>query len=252
MQLGIRLTNGYAFENSLFGLPNERVLQMVGQYKPVCFRQDVGRLVRKILQDEPQEGSPKTSFAECLYTLTAKYLNQMGVETAGLKILSLLGTNADRYYETDCSLYLPESSGYECVVTIDAHFIPLHIISRLRDFWMGVSELANYSEDLFQTNLFRHNRIFDEYFRTHDEKERRYQEGSWILSDSYKKLWRSEHMPYVPPEMVDRPILKPDNHLLLTPYHLARETRSAFAYLVAIKFWNQIKDYKGETIISIT
>ena len=222
--------SGHEFEEFLFGLPNPKILKEVGSFGPNSFDEDVGELIRDILKNYPQEGFPKTKFSERLFLSVKKILQINGINVQDLKILSLIGTVADIYYETDSVFYLPPSSGLECVVTLDAWLVEL---DSLREYWIESSEKSVYEEADFQKDLFAHNRILAE--RSSVQKKLRKLEPKknnskdwhipWVLSREYKRLWERAYLPSIPVGVVDRPMMKPENHLLVTPYHIANTGR---------------------------
>jgi hypothetical protein len=107
----------------------------------------------------------------------------------------------------------------------------------LREYWVDALEGHVYSEETFQTDLFAHNRVLSEYLSSKDKSGGQ----NWVLSKEYKNLWMSGYIPPIPDEMIDRPMMKPENHLIFTPYHLKSKSRkNAFAREVALELWRQI------------
>jgi hypothetical protein len=240
MQFNFR--NGHDYERAIFGDPEEVIS---GSLRiPSGFREDVGRIIKSISRSKPHEKFPRTPMAKSLYFGVRKHLGTLGIGASGLRLFSLRGTDADRYYETDALFYLPPSCGYECVVTIDARLIGPTLLTQLRDYWIESSERLVYSETMFQGDLFAHNRILSEYLNSREEQESVESNGlrsPWILSPEYKKLWERGYLPAIPEEMIDRPTMRPENHLILPPYYLENSwRRKAFSRLVAIEFRKQI------------
>ncbi|HEY4479870.1 MAG TPA: hypothetical protein VJB58_00145 [Candidatus Paceibacterota bacterium] len=228
--------DGESFERALFGEPEEIILEL-GLSKPRGFTEDVSRIIRHLSRSKTHRRCPKTHVAKAMYLGVKKELALLGVSTSGLRLFSLIGTNADKYYETDALFYLPYCRGYESVVvTIDARWINPELFERLRDYWIESSEGLVYSELNLQGDLFAHSRIFFEHSVKNPEC------GRWILSREYKALWERGYLPAVPKEMIDRPVMRPENHLTLTQYHLEKPwRRKAFTRLVACELWKQIR-----------
>ncbi len=227
--------DGESFERILFGEP-ERIVLELGSFKPISFSEDLGRIIRHLSRSKSHRKYPKTQIAKSLYFGVKKELASCGVSTSGLRLLSLVGSHADRYYETDALFYLP-LGGYEsAVVTVDARWINPILFHALRDYWIESSRGLVYSELNLQKDLFAHNRIFDEHHKRSMSHER------WILSGAYKSLWEGGYLPAIPEEMVDRPTVRPKNHLLLTQYHVEEHwRRKAFTRFIATELFEQIK-----------
>jgi len=247
--LGVSYEGGQAYEESIFARSNVFLPQI---RKPRGFRDDVRRIIKSITRGRSQERFPRTPVARDLYFRTKKLIEQSGIQAKGLRLFSLLGTDADDYYETDGLFYLPSSCGCECVVTVDARLIGNRSLSVLRNYWIQSSTTLHYSEERFQTDLFRHNRIYREKRALAKIKKTVFPE-SWpmhgeSLMDEYKKLWSEGYLAPVHEEMVDRPIVRPENHLILTPRHLhSARMRQLFARQVAIEFWKQVFRDRVET-----
>ncbi len=244
----LNFKDGPDFEQALFGDPVEEVLS--GSVRsPTGFNEDVKRIIKSISRSKPHERFPRTVFSRGLFFGVKKNLMKLGIKANDLRLFSLRGTDADRYYETDALCYLPPSCGYECVVTIDARLIGLPELCMMREYWIKSSEEPVYSEARFQGDLFAHNRIFDEYLGSGRERNLPPDlRGAWILSSGYKQLWERGYIPAIPDKMIDRPMMRPQNHLILTLYHLQdMQRRKAFARLVAIEFFKQIFPEKAKT-----
>lgn len=233
----LHFRDGYDFERRVFGLPDRIILESLGTFKPTNFRDDVSRIIKSFSRGKSHERFPRTSIAETLYFGVRKSLGILGVKTNGLRLFSLLGTDADRYYETDALFYLPPSCGCECIVTIDAWLIGTVSLMQLRDYWIESSGDLVYSEVRFQGDLFAHSRILAEYLKGSTQSDRL---RSWAFSSEYKNLWERGYLPTVPDRMVDRPVMRPENHLILTPHHLEKWGRESFVQLVATELWKQI------------
>jgi hypothetical protein len=230
--------DGFDFEWRVFDYPDEIILDASKFFKPRNFGEDIGRIIKSISRSKSHRKFPKTPIARNLYFGVVKQLKELGIKTSSLRLFSFLRTDVDRYYGTDALFYLSPSCGCECVVTIDAYLINPIDLTSLRDYWIESSEEPVYSELMFQRDLFAHKRIFSEHAGFHGPE---YLWKRWILSKEYKELWERDYIPAIPDEMVDRPMMRPENHLLLAPYHLEKKwRREAFIKLVANEFYKQI------------
>lgn len=228
--------NGQSFERLIFGTPREGVPYSLCE--PGTFSDNL----RVIIDRSEKMEYPKTTFGEKLYEKVQRNLIKNKVQFSDLRLLSALNTEADYFHETDGFFYCV-SEEYECVVTIDAFYISPSKEKEQRELWIDMSPLERYNCGTAQSDLFRYNRILAELFT---------QGKLWwgrLLTDNeeYKEQWASGYIP--PPPHEDRPSLRPENHLILTPYYLVNsQRRSVFAGLITESITKQIEEHRKEVL----
>jgi hypothetical protein len=236
--------SGQQFEEWLFGRSYQRP-----NIRPFLVENQFSEFARKVIAiAEEEERFPKTSFAMSLYYNVQTYLKRLSIATDGLRLFASVGSEADVYYFTDALFYL-SYAGHEFVVSIDS-FLVKNILA-LRDFWIEASSSFVFTEEEFQSCLFRHKMLVSEFLKnTQGGKETL---RVWILSDDYKKIWISGREVYFYKKIwisgkeicqllddPDRSNRRPENHFLITPWHLPMHRRRELAKCIANSLVKQI------------
>lgn len=225
--------DGRQFEEWLFGRSYKRE-----GGKPFLVINKFSEFARKIILaiTEEDEKFPNTIFSKSLYLGVRAYLEKMGICTEGFHLYASVGSDADVYYFTDALVYLPQSSGYECVSSLDAFLIK--DILALRDFWIETFSSGIFTEDDFQSCLFRHKMIVSEHMRETKGADL----SIWIFSKEYKRIWTSGREVSWSVNDPDRPNQRPENHFLVTQWHLLPHRRKSLAKLIAKSLAKQINN----------
>jgi hypothetical protein len=239
-------SGGPGFEEWCFGRSNRR------QNKPaqVQITGKFSEFVRRIVSAVVGTGVkfPDTSLAKSLHYNVQACLQKAGIPTDQFYLCASVGSNADIYYFTDALFYISPRCGGECVASIDAFHTKY--VEMLREFWIEVSASEVFTEEEFQSCLFRHKMIVAQY-RKEREKERdknkkkinleeeRNAFDLWIRSEEYKGAWISDQVSWSVNDP-DRPNQRPKNHFLVTQWHLPPHRLKGLAKEIATSLSKQV------------
>jgi len=230
---GRSFENGRDLEKWLFDRSYERP-----ERKPFLVTGRFSEFARKVILavNEEEAEFPNTNFSKSFHYNVRTYLENLGVPAGGLRLYGSVGSEADVFYFTDALFYI---SGCESIASLDS-FLAKNIVA-LRDFWIETSSSFVFTEEEFQSCIFRHKLLISKYLRETEDGEKTL--GIWVLSEDYKKTWVSGREVSWSVNDPDRPSQRPENHFLLTQWHLPPHRRKELAKRIALALAKQICGY---------
>ena len=202
---------GWELEEAIFGrhsggLP-VRYIKIKGKVG-ADFSDDMRALINR------SEGVyPSTKIGRSLYNMVRKELERLGIDPTGLVFLDALDSRVDWFHYSDGVFYLPSQTGDPgLLVTMDVFNLGSQNLLKLQEFWMYTHEGVQYSRTDFQTDLFRYKQGWRKLEKL-GEVKKVFQQVSDLRNYATKG--------------------RPENHFVLTPYHLEYSQRRSFAKMVA-------------------
>lgn len=177
-----------------------------------------------------EESLPPTQIGKSLYDLLKHQFERRGIKTEGFILRSTVNTKVDAHHFTDMVAYLPSMP--DLPITIDFFSISSCDLDALRSLWARDSKARVYSQLDEQTNIF----LFKEGLSV-------WRKEKGIIPRADLSLFRrkigsvpdwAQPVPFWDFRRFAVGIGRPENHFILTPYHIeTSERRKNFANMIA-------------------
>lgn len=215
--------SGLDLEDAVFGRHSsgEELIEKFGGQRP-DFDKDVRRLIR--------EGSglryPKTKIGQSLFVEVERGLKRFGLKSGGLVFLSAIDTKVDLRHFADGVFFLPSVPRFP--VTIDTFNIDPKILRELKSSWVDSFEGQFYTSYDFQSDLFR------------------YKVGLARWKKDCKALSETGNITLPPADFRQYTnIGRPENHFVLTPYHVGTYRRRREFAKMLVKYFAKVAKTTG-------
>ena len=149
---------------------------------------------------------PPTEIGECLYSQVVIQLDHLGIDPEELVFIPSVDTKVD-LYGVDGLFFLP--SLFPHLVTVDTFNIETARLFRLRKNWIDEFIGDFYSNENFQSDMFLHKKGMAEW-----------KKSGGSLAEAYFLTKSPDYRQYAKSG-------RPENHFLLTPYHVGKKREFA-------------------------